>query len=96
MKIQNMTSNNTGKAIANQFQINTSKYVAFQSYDSMIAAIVHKTGKTAIDSNYWDYSVTTGKYRNQFLGENKAATQKKIASGEYILVGNLAEFLDNL
>ena len=38
-----------------------------------------------LDKQYWDYSVTTGKYRNQFLGETKAETQKKIDSGEYIL-----------
>ena len=35
--------------------------------------------------NAWDYSVTTGKYRNIFLGEKKAETQAKIDSGEYIL-----------
>ncbi|KKM03661.1 hypothetical protein LCGC14_1772170 [marine sediment metagenome] len=38
-----------------------------------------------LDETYWDYSKTTGKYRNIFLGENKAETQKKIDSGEYIL-----------
>ena len=37
------------------------------------------------DKDSWDYSVTTGKYRNQFLGENKAETLKKIKSGEYKL-----------
>jgi len=42
-------------------------------------------GKTQLDEKYWDYSKTTGKYRNQFLGENKKETEKKIASGEYIL-----------
>ena len=45
------------------------------------------TAKTVVylDSTYWDYSVTTGKYRNQFLGETKKETERKIASGEYIL-----------
>jgi len=42
--------------------------------------------KTQLDRNKWDYSVTTGRYRNQFLGETKAETQKKIDSGEYELV----------
>ena len=42
-------------------------------------------GKVYLDTHYWDYSVTTGKYRNQFLDENKAETQKKIDSGEYVL-----------
>jgi hypothetical protein len=40
---------------------------------------------TLIDKNKWDYSTTTGKYRNQFLGETKKETQAKIDSGEYIL-----------
>ena len=43
------------------------------------------SGKIYIDENYWDYSSTTGKYRNDFLGENKNLTQMKINSGEYIL-----------
>jgi len=38
-----------------------------------------------LDKYSWDYSVTTGKYRNEFLGEGIAETRKKIASGEYIL-----------
>ena len=38
-----------------------------------------------LDEYYWDYSSTTGKYRNQFLGEKKAETLKKIRSGEYKL-----------
>ena len=33
----------------------------------------------------WDYSVTTSKYRNIFLNENKKETEKKIKSGEYVL-----------
>ena len=31
-------------------------------------------------------SVTTNRYRNMFLGENKAETQRKIDSGVYKLV----------
>ena len=96
MKVQNMTSNR-GNKIANQFIIEdcTIKHCTpngtesfytgtmFQSYRSNIA---FKTGDTTlIDKTYWDYSKTTGKYRNQFLGENKTETQAKIDSGEYIL-----------
>jgi len=73
----------------------------FQSYNSNIAFIPHnrhiasedntfdgsKTLYSAyLDKNKWDYSVTTGKYRNQFLNETKKETQKKIDSGEYKLV----------
>ena len=43
-------------------------------------------GKVYLDINYWDYSTTTGKYRNIFLNENKSLTQKKINSNVYSLV----------
>ena len=94
MKVQNMVSEKTGKAIANQFIIEQAPYpkakVAprygkmFQSYNSNIVFITYD-GNVFLDENYWDYSVTTGKYRNQFLGEGIQETRKKIESGEYIL-----------
>lgn len=96
MKIKNMESAR-GNKVANQFilegrpafqsfdGVDIKSGDSFQSYDSMIC---HKTydGKVYLDRNTWDYSVTTGKYRNLFLGENKAETEKKIKSGEYTLV----------
>ena len=74
--------------VKNQFEIQTDKGIVFQSYDSVIAARIWEPGhlhKIYLDKQYWDYSITTGKYRNQFLGETKAETQKKIDSGEYVL-----------
>ncbi len=38
-----------------------------------------------LDQKYWNYSKTTSKYRNQFLGETTKETQAKINSGEYTL-----------
>lgn len=71
--------------VKNQFEIVTPEGRYFQSYKSIIAFIPANGGKIQLDNIYWDYSVTTGKYRNQFLGENKKETEKKIASGEYLL-----------
>jgi len=51
------------------------------SYGILIAGIVN--GQVYLNENYWDYSATTGKHRNQFLGEGIAETRKKIKSGEY-------------
>ena len=82
MKVQNMTSAR-GNKIANQFMINDKGEEYFQSYESIIAK--KSQGKIYLDEYYWDYSVTTGKYRNDFLGEKKIDTQRKIDSGEYIL-----------
>ena len=82
MKVKNMTSSN-GNTIANQFIIYNDNEQFFQSYDSLIVKI--SQGKTFLDSDTWDYSNTTAKYRNQFLGETTKETQAKINSGEYIL-----------
>ena len=84
MKISNFTSDN-GNKIPNQFLIKEKNKTTFQSYDSIIVVKNHKTGKTYLDSYYWDYSVTTGKYRNQFLGEGINETRKKIKEGIYKL-----------
>ena len=96
MKVQNMV-NSKGNTIPNQFIItedpnplsgNAIEY--FQSYESIIVkcdrfrAGIQKR-QIWLDSTYWDYSKTTGKYRNQFLGESKKVTESKIESGEYIL-----------
>lgn len=87
MKVSNFTSN-SGGAVANQFIITDGDKTTFQSYDSVIAVRYADTGAVFLDEYYWDYSTTTGKYRNKFLGEGIAETRKKIASGEYKL-GNL-------
>ena len=87
MKVQNMTGAN-GKKIANQFIIFDPSFTAFQSYKTVIVKTVFEAGKRQVylDVNSWDYSKTTGKYRNLFLGETKKETEKKIKSGEYQLV----------
>jgi hypothetical protein len=85
MNVENMRSSK-GNKVANQFII-TDDYgnTFFQSYKSIIAK-KNIRGEVELDSDTWDYSVTTGKYRNEFLGEGIAATREKIASGEYQLV----------
>ena len=82
MKVENMTSTR-GNKVPNQFIITDKGVEYFQSYRSIIAK--KSEGKIYLDDYYWDYSTTTGKYRNEFLGEGIAETRKKIASGEYIL-----------
>ena len=84
MKVQNMTSNN-GNKIANQFIIYDNDKTYFQSYKSIIVMKDNVNNKIYLDDYYWDYSTTTSKYRNIFLGEKKKETQKKIKEGIYIL-----------
>ena len=97
-RVENMTGKN-GNAVPNQFIIknlpagsfhtdehgNLSSGAAFQSYSSVIAFRDYQ-GKVWLDINKWDYSRTTGKYRNQFLRETKKETEAKIKSGEYELI----------
>jgi hypothetical protein len=84
MKVYNMTSSK-GNKIANQFEIYDKKGRYFQSYNSIIVFINNK-GQVYLDEYYWDYSTTTGKYRNKFLGDyGIEETREKIKSKEYKL-----------
>jgi len=84
MRVENMTSSK-GNAVANQFLIHTDKGVYFQSYRTIIA-FRPNAGKVQLDINAWDYSVTTGKYRNAFLEESKRETEQNIKDGNYEMV----------
>ena len=88
-KVKNMISNK-GNKIANQFIITDDNGVeTFQSYNSVIARNANMgKGSIMLDEYYWNFSVTTSKYRNIFLNETTKETQQKIKSGEYRL-GNL-------
>ena len=79
--------NDRGQAVKNQFYIfdQDNSVVMFQSYNSIIAKR-YNNGNVELDQNYWDYSLTTGKYRNVFLAEKKPETEKKIKQGIYKLV----------
>ena len=83
MYVQNMVSKK-GNLIPNQFIIDDDNGNSFfQSYNSIIVKI--SKGKIYLDKNKWDYSKTTGKYRNLFLYETKKETETKIKNGQYIL-----------
>lgn len=82
-RIENMTSHN-GNEVPNQFRIFTDDGVYFQSYKTIIA-FRNFHGNITLDPQ-WDYSMTTGKYRNIFLRESRKETERKIKSGEYKIV----------
>ena len=94
MKVKNITLNN-GNKIANQFIITDNhkmgnKIEYFQSYNSIIVKRIYDNigsdvVETFLDSKYWNYSTTTSKYRNIFLGEKRKDTEKKIKQKIYIL-----------
>ncbi len=86
MRVKNMTSPN-GNFVANQFIIIDNNATYFQSYNSIIAKIemIEGSKKVFLDEYYYNYSRTTSKYRNLFLGEVTKDIERKIKEKEYIL-----------
>ena len=84
VKVEQMTGAR-GRPVPNQFLIYTPRGVYFQSYESVIAFKSFYEGKIYLDAFKWDYSKTTGRYRNEFLNESKDATERKITQGIYQL-----------
>ncbi len=91
-KITQMTTP-SGRPAANQFIIteegcgangNFVKRETFLSYGMTIAIKTEWNNRTDIvlDINKWDYSNTTSKYRNIFLGMNTEEIKRKANSGE--------------
>lgn len=73
------------RPVNNQFVIYTDKGKYFQSYDSIIAFTPEDSTPILLDKNYWDYSKTTSKYRNIFLGLTTEETKTLIKKGDIIL-----------
>lgn len=88
MKVRNMESPRTGRPVANQFIIFDDNKLVFQSYDSMIVTWEKSTSTITFGRN-WNYSVTTSKYRNEFLGMYfpSLADTKKLKMLEQIVRG---------
>lgn len=84
-KVRSLCSPKTGREVPNQFVIFIGDREYFQSYSSIIGYIDRsdKSGSVEIvlDENYWDYSRTTTKYRNEWLGWDTAKTRENIAKG---------------
>jgi|TARA_R110001599_G_C12024057_1_gene639341 hypothetical protein len=89
MQVENMKSSN-GNKVANQFVITTeeqgNKVEYLQSYKTIIAKKIYDNlgcyvVETFLDENSYNYSVTTSKYRNLFLG----VTSKDFDPKNYIL-----------
>jgi len=88
VNVYNLKSPRTGDEVPNQFVVDVmtdkGRRSVFKSYNTIIA-VIDEIGCVTLDKNSWDCSATTGKYRNQFLGENIAETRKKIKQGIYTL-----------
>lgn len=86
MKVVQLTNSNN-KPVANHFIIYTPDATYLQSYKSIVVKTDFQDGKRVIylDADTWDYSKTTAKYRNLYLGMTTKEIKDKIASGEIVL-----------
>lgn len=92
--VKNMKSPETGNEVPNQFSIDiifegNRRVLIFQSYQSIIALVVEAIGHEPIVwlGSMHDYSNTTIKYRNKFLGSmglpgNSKDIKKAIKDGD--------------
>lgn len=88
LRVENMYSTN-GNKVPNQFIIADGQKLTFQSYNSTIIEIDRRKKVLTVFPDY-DYSMTTGKYRNAFLADNGfynlsnlKALKQAIADGFY-------------
>lgn len=91
MIINNMVSDK-GNKIPNQYVIKLNNCNAFQSYETVIAIrnydSFHKRWEVFLNKEYYNYSKTTSKYRNKYLGLKTKQIEQKIKSKEFILKPN--------
>lgn len=83
VKVDNIRNAN-GRKVANQFVIKTNDGQWFQSYGTIIAGFT-KEG-LVFDKDYWNYSRTTSRHRNNFTGLDTQETKKMIKAGEIKMV----------
>ena len=91
--VEQMTSR-SGNIVPNQTILSDMTGKTFVSYGSKIVYQSKDRGsdglplEIVVDENYWDYSRTTGKYRNEFMNMGVQEVRNHIKNGR-IKVGNL-------
>lgn len=86
VSVRPMTSRG-GNELANQQIMSDPAGETFVSYGTKIAYRSHKhyedgERRIVLDKNYWDYSRTTSKYRNEFLGFGVDECRRRISNGK--------------
>ena len=89
MIINNMISDK-GNTIPNQYVIRLDNCDVFQSYETVIAIrnydYVNGKYEVYLNKEYYDYSRTTSKYRNKYLGLTSKEVKEKIKAKEFFLI----------
>jgi hypothetical protein len=86
VSVRPMTSRG-GNELANQQIMSDPAGETFVSYGTKIAYRSHKRyedgeRRIVLDKDYWDYSRTTSKYRNEFLGFGIDECRRRISNGK--------------
>jgi hypothetical protein len=90
VSVRPMTSRG-GSELANQQILSDPAGETFVSYGTKIAYRSHKRynngePRIVLDKDYWDYSRTTSKYRNEFLGFGIDECRRRISDGRIELL----------
>lgn len=86
MKVYNLISKRSGRAVANQYCIicnDGTRY--FRSNNANICRIA-PDGTIYLDEYYWNYSKTTSKYLARFLETNNAQIRANVKAGIYKMI----------
>ena len=80
-------TNTRGNKVANHFIHYNNDCTLLQSYRVIIVKTCFEDGKRKVylDKYYYNYSITTVRHRNAFLGETTKEVESKIKTGEYEL-----------
>ena len=87
MIINNMKSNKE-RTVPNQYVIRLNNCSVFQSYATVIAIHDYDLDEVYLNKEYYNYSKTTSRYRNKYLGLNTKQIEQKIKSKEFVLVNH--------
>lgn len=79
VKVRNMESERSGRAVPYQFIINVDDICYFKSFGTIIA-LISRDG-IFLDVHHLGCSCTTLKYRNKFLGMTTKEVKEAIADG---------------
>ena len=84
LNVYNLTSpNNCLRNVPNQYELKCENGYAFQSYDSLIAVMMH--GQLYL-TDLHDYSKTTSKYAKAWTGRDTRERRQGIESGNIIFI----------
>lgn len=85
VRVKNLESPRTGRAVANQFEIVYENGRVFQSYNTLIGV---RTGGNLYLTSAHEYSTTTSKYCTEWCGFNLKERRDGLKSGRFYQIAD--------